>query len=47
MTTACDLAAEEMGSGVAGALTAVDCIASEVSEQAFSRSGLFKVIVAI
>ncbi|MCK0099903.1 type IV secretion system protein [Qipengyuania sp. S6317L1] len=37
MTTACDLAAEEMGSGVAGALTAVDCIASEVSEQAFSR----------
>ena len=37
MTTACDLAAEEMGSGVAGALTAVDCIASEVSEQAFNR----------
>lgn len=37
MTTACDLAAEEMGSGVAGALTAVDCIASEVSEQAFAR----------
>jgi len=37
MTTACDLVAEEMGSGVAGALTAVDCIASEVSEQAFSR----------
>ena len=37
MTTACDLAAEEMGSGVAGALTAVDCIASEVSEQAFER----------
>lgn len=37
MATTCDLAAEEMGSGVAGALTAVDCIASEVSEQAFSR----------
>lgn len=37
MTTACDLVAEEMGSGVAGALTAVDCIASEVSEQAFNR----------
>lgn len=37
MTATCDLAAEEMGSGVAGALTAVDCIASEVSEQAFNR----------
>lgn len=37
MTKTCDLVAEEMGSGVAGALTAVDCIASEVSEQAFNR----------
>ena len=37
MTTACDLAAQGMGTGVASALTAVDCIASEVSEQAFSR----------
>ncbi|MEP1420653.1 MAG: type IV secretion system protein [Erythrobacter sp.] len=37
MTSACDLVTEEMGSGVAGALTAVDCIASEVSEQAFAR----------
>ncbi|MCK0127704.1 type IV secretion system protein [Erythrobacter sp. F6033] len=37
MTTTCDLAAEGMGTGVSAALTAVDCIASEVSEQAFSR----------
>lgn len=37
MTTTCDLAAEDMGSGVAAALTAVDCIASDVSEQAFNR----------
>ncbi len=37
MTTSCDLAAQDMGTGVAAALTAVDCIASEVSEQAFSR----------
>ncbi|MBD2841144.1 type IV secretion system protein [Erythrobacter rubeus] len=37
MTTTCDLAAQDMGTGVAAALTAVDCIASQVSEQAFSR----------
>ncbi|MEM6267551.1 MAG: type IV secretion system protein [Pseudomonadota bacterium] len=37
MTTSCDLVAQEMGTGVAAALTAVDCIASQVSEQAFSR----------
>ena len=37
MATNCDLAAQEVGSGVTAALTAVDCIASEVSEQAFSR----------
>ncbi|MBV7266435.1 type IV secretion system protein [Erythrobacter ani] len=37
MTTTCDLAAQDMGTGVAAALAAVDCIASQVSEQAFSR----------
>ena len=37
MTTTCDLAAQSMGTGVAAALTAVDCIASGVSEQAFNR----------
>ncbi|PKP89287.1 MAG: type VI secretion protein [Alphaproteobacteria bacterium HGW-Alphaproteobacteria-16] len=37
MTTACDLAAQSMGTGVAAALSAVDCIASGVSEQAFNR----------
>lgn len=37
MTTTCDLAAQDMGTGVAAALSAVDCIASEVSEQAFNR----------
>jgi len=37
VATTCDLAAQEMGTGVASALSAVDCIASEVSEQAFSR----------
>lgn len=37
MTTTCDLAAQDMGTGVAAALTAVDCIASEVSEEAFLR----------
>ncbi len=37
MTTSCDLAAQDMGTGVAGALTAVDCIAGQVSEQAFNR----------
>ncbi|QIQ85475.1 type IV secretion system protein [Erythrobacter sp.] len=37
MTTSCDLVAQDMGAGVAAALTAVDCIASQVSEQAFGR----------
>ncbi|AUX71024.1 type VI secretion protein [Porphyrobacter sp. HT-58-2] len=37
MTTTCDMAAQAMGSGVSAALTAVDCIASGVSEQAFNR----------
>ncbi len=37
MATSCDLATEGMGTGVAAALTAVDCIASQVSEQAFGR----------
>lgn len=37
MSTACDLAAEAMGTGVSSALTAVDCIAAGMSEQAFNR----------
>jgi type IV secretion system protein VirB6 len=37
MATTCDLAAQEAGSGIAASLTAVDCIASQVSEQAFGR----------
>lgn len=37
MTAACDMASQAMGTGVAAALTAVDCIASGVSEQAFNR----------
>ncbi|MDY7098492.1 MAG: type IV secretion system protein [Pseudomonadota bacterium] len=37
MATTCDLAAQEVGAGVSAALTAVDCIASQVSEQAFGR----------
>lgn len=37
MSTACDQAAEAMGTGVSAALTAVDCIASGMSEQAFNR----------
>jgi len=37
MTTSCDLVAQDMGAGVNAALTAVDCIASQVSEQAFAR----------
>lgn len=37
MTTSCDLVAQDMGTGVAAALTAVDCIASQVSEQAYER----------
>ncbi|MEO0463545.1 MAG: type IV secretion system protein [Pseudomonadota bacterium] len=37
MSTTCDLAAQEVGTGVSAALTAVDCIAGQVSEQAFGR----------
>lgn len=37
MSMTCDQAAESMGTGVSSALTAVDCIASGVSEQAFNR----------
>ncbi len=37
MATSCDIAAQEVGAGVTAALTAVDCIAGQVSEQAFSR----------
>lgn len=37
MSDTCALAAQAMGSGVSSALTAVDCIASGMSEQAFNR----------
>jgi len=37
MSAFCDSAAQSMGTGVSAALTAVDCIASGVSEQAFNR----------
>jgi type IV secretion system protein VirB6 len=37
MSLTCDQAAEAMGTGVSSALTAVDCIASGMSEQAFNR----------
>ncbi|WP_017664683.1 type IV secretion system protein [Porphyrobacter sp. AAP82] len=37
MSASCDTAAQAMGTGVSAALTAVDCIASGVSEQAFNR----------
>ncbi len=37
MSTTCDMAAQSMGTGVSAALTAVDCIASGMSEQAFNR----------
>ncbi|MGB3711721.1 MAG: type IV secretion system protein [Erythrobacter sp.] len=37
MTTACDLVSQDVGTGIAAALTAVDCVASQVSEQAFNR----------
>ncbi|WP_285713325.1 type IV secretion system protein [Erythrobacter oryzae] len=37
MSANCDTAAQAMGTGVSAALTAVDCIASNVSEQAFNR----------
>lgn len=37
MSAVCDTAAQAMGTGVSSALTAVDCIASGMSEQAFNR----------
>jgi type IV secretion system protein VirB6 len=37
MSANCDAAAQAMGTGVSSALTAVDCIAGNVSEQAFNR----------
>jgi type IV secretion system protein VirB6 len=37
MSAVCDQAAQSMGTGVSAALTAVDCIASGMSEQAFNR----------
>ncbi|WP_073973256.1 type IV secretion system protein [Erythrobacter donghaensis] len=37
MSANCDSAAQAMGTGVSAALTAVDCIAANVSEQAFNR----------
>ncbi|MCZ8370595.1 MAG: type IV secretion system protein [Porphyrobacter sp.] len=37
MSAVCDSAAQSMGTGVSAALTAVDCIASGMSEQAFNR----------
>jgi type IV secretion system protein VirB6 len=37
MSMTCDQAAQAMGTGVSSALTAVDCIASGMSEQAFNR----------
>lgn len=37
MSASCDTASQAMGTGVSAALTAVDCIASNVSEQAFNR----------
>lgn len=37
MSAVCDTAAQAMGTGISSALTAVDCIASGMSEQAFNR----------
>ncbi|MEO1729909.1 MAG: type IV secretion system protein [Pseudomonadota bacterium] len=37
MATSCDLAAQEVGAGITAALTAVDCIATEVSNEAFGK----------
>lgn len=37
MATTCDLAAQAAGSGISASLVAVDCIATEVSEQAYGR----------
>ena len=36
-TQGCQLAAEQVGSGISAALTAVDCVAGEVTGQAFGR----------
>ena len=51
MTTSCDLVSQDMGTGVAAALTAVDCIASQVSEQAYDRlfgaEGQFGLVLTI
>ena len=51
MTTSCDLVSQDMGTGVAAALTAVDCIASQVSEQAYARlfgsEGQFGLVLTI
>lgn len=51
MTTSCDLVSQDMGTGVAAALTAVDCIASQVSEQAYERlfgsNGQFGLVLTI
>lgn len=51
MTTTCDLVSQDMGTGVAAALTAVDCIASQVSEQAYERlfgsEGQFGLVLTI
>lgn len=51
MTTSCDLVSQDMGTGVAAALTAVDCIASQVSEQAYERlfgsDGQFGLVLTI
>ncbi|MHA7819691.1 MAG: TrbL/VirB6 family protein [Erythrobacter sp.] len=51
MTTSCDLVSQDMGTGVAAALTAVDCIASQVSEQAYERlfgsEGQFATVLTI
>lgn len=37
MSTTCDLAMENLSGGVAGALTAIDCMASEVTSETFGR----------
>jgi len=37
MTMACDLAMDNLSGGVAGALTAIDCMANDVTSQTFGR----------
>lgn len=37
MSTACDIAMENLSGGVGGALTAIDCMASDVTAQTFGR----------